>query len=79
VAHTCWHVGLPPLLLLEGLLQERSAGPGACRVTAGLPSLLKLESVVVFDPLLSHGSQSISSRVMLLLAEHAEPEGTPAS
>jgi hypothetical protein len=70
------------LLLLEGLLQEKTAGPAASasrRVAAGLPSLHKFESVVLFDPLLSHGSQSISSKVMLLLPEQAEPDGTPAS
>jgi hypothetical protein len=78
VAQICAHVGLPLLLLvLEGLLHDRSAAAGAMgpvcadSVDVGLLSLLLQDCE---ELLLFQWSHSMSSRLAPVLSEDADPE-----
>ena len=76
MAQTCAHVGLP-LLVLEGLLQVRSAAAGAMgpdcadSVDVGLLSLLLQDCE---ELLLFQCSHSMSSKLAPELSENADPE-----
>lgn len=77
VAQTCWHVGLP-LLLLEGLLQERSVLEGTCPTGVSRSAREDAESAVMLL-WLCQCSHSISSIVLLLLlVDPSVPPEPPA-